>query len=278
MKFARVLCGAVVATASITMATGCASVSRGLGKVTANKYAEPRSGTVWVVPPPQLEPPSPNARTVYISFRNIIDAQDIQLLDDLKSAAREQGWTVVNDPNAAKYRLRSSLRYFGEVEPGSGGASVGRDLGGIAGAATGIAVGVGVNNATDSALAGVGAGFLSGGLVAAGLSNASRPREWALIIDFVLEEYTPTPVTFTMQRSSGSASASASGYANSRASSGGADYGANSSSGTIEKTSNYFPHGVRLSAWANQMAMEQEEAMPLIMERTQRVVTQILPM
>jgi hypothetical protein len=34
---------------------------------------------------------------------------------------------------------------------------------------------------------------------------------------------------------------------------------------------------VRLSAWANQMNMKQEEAMPLIRERTQKVVTQMLP-
>ncbi|MEN8718768.1 MAG: hypothetical protein ABF296_00740, partial [Oceanococcaceae bacterium] len=63
--------------AVVGMATGCATVSRGLGKVTSNKYAEPRSGTVWVVPPPQLEPPRPDQRTVYISYRNISDAQDV---------------------------------------------------------------------------------------------------------------------------------------------------------------------------------------------------------
>ncbi|GIW74439.1 MAG: hypothetical protein KatS3mg103_0961 [Phycisphaerales bacterium] len=31
--------------------TGCTATARGLGKITANKYASPQSGTVWVVPP-----------------------------------------------------------------------------------------------------------------------------------------------------------------------------------------------------------------------------------
>ena len=63
--------------------SGCASVSRGMGKITANKYAEARSGTVWVVPPPQLEPPRSGEKNVYISYRNISDAQQIQLLDSI---------------------------------------------------------------------------------------------------------------------------------------------------------------------------------------------------
>ena len=43
--FALVALGAAVMIGS----SGCTTVSRGLGKITANKYAKPRSGTVWTV-------------------------------------------------------------------------------------------------------------------------------------------------------------------------------------------------------------------------------------
>lgn len=268
---------ALLAIAMVSL-NACTSVSRGLGQITANKYAEPRSGTVWVVPPPQLDPPSADDRTVYISFRNISDAQSVQLTDELRKSAQEQGWTLVNDPQKAKYRLRSTLRFFGEVEPESGGAGVARSMGAVAGAATGIATGVAVANMTDSFGAGAAAGVGLGGLAAMGIANASKPREWAMIIDFVLEEYHDTPVEFTMSRNTGSGSADVAGTGNSRMASGGGTRAGNTSGATITKKSNYFPHGVRLSAWANQMNMSREEAMPHIKKRVETVVTQLLPM
>lgn len=268
----------VVAIASAAVVSGCASVSRGMGKITANKYAEARSGTVWVVPPPQLEPPRASEKNVYISYRNISDAQDIQLLDLMKNAAREQGWNVVNSPDSAQYRLRAQLRYFGEVEPESGGSKIARNLGNIMGAAAGVGTGVAIGRATNSGITGAVGGVAAGGLVAAGLQNASQPREWAMILDFVLEERQSKPVTFEMHRETSSDSASAAGAGNSRMAAGGGTASGNTSGGTVTQKSNYFPHGVRLSAWANQMAMQEEEALPEIIDRTEKVVTQILPM
>ena len=261
----------------LVLAVGCTSVSRGLGSVTDNKFAEARSGTVWVVPPPQLEPPSPEERNVYISYRNISDS-NIDLLPLLKKSAREQGWTITNDPTEAEYRLRASTRFFGEVEPESGGAAAARGMGAIAGAATGIGVGVATANATDSGLAGAAAGIGVGGLVAVGISNASRPREWALIIDVVLEEHHDQPVEFTIATDSSSGTADGAGASSSRMTSGGGTANTNSSGATATRTSDYFPHGIRLSVWANQMNMEEEEALPEIESRTRRVVTQMLPM
>lgn len=261
----------------MALAVGCTSVSRGLGSVTANKYAEPRSGTVWVVPPPQLEPPASNERNVYISYRNISDS-DLDLLPLLRSSAQEQGWRITNDPSEAKYRLRASTRFFGEVEPESGGASAASGMGAIAGAATGLGVGVATARATDSGLAGTAAGIGAGGLVGMGISNASRPREWALIMDVVLEERQPEPVEFTMATDSASGTVDGAGASSSRMSSGGGTANRNTSGATATRTSEYYPHGIRLSVWANQMNMSEEEAMPKIEERTRRVVTQMLPM
>lgn len=261
----------------VSFSAGCTTVSRQLGELTDNKYAEPRSGTVWVVPPPQLEPPAGSERKVYISYRNISDA-DIQLLDLLRQSAREQGWDIVNNPDEAKYRLRASTRFFGEVDPESGGANNARAMGAIAGAAVGIGTGYAIADMTDSGVAGVVGGLGIGSLMAAGINNASRPREWALIMDVVLEEKHDKAVTFEMATDSGARTIDGSGSRNTRMASGGATTQGNTSVATASRKSNYFPHGIRLSVWANQMNMKEEEALPEIERRARRVVTQMLPM
>ncbi|MBU2872729.1 complement resistance protein TraT [Marinobacter salexigens] len=268
---------AIVLLAAVVMASGCTAVSRQLGSITANKYADARSGTLWVVPPPQLEPPAASDRNVYISYRNISDS-DIDLRGLLRDSAREQGWNVVNDPTSAKYRLRASTRFFGEVEPESGGASAARTMGLISGAAVGVGTGYGIARATDSGVAGAVGGVAAGGLVGIGISNASRPREWALIIDVVLEVRQNQQVTFELATDSGSGTSDSAGSGNARMISGGGTSQGNTSSATATRKSNYFPHGIRLSVWANQMNMTEEEALPEIEKRTERVVTQMLPM
>jgi hypothetical protein len=164
------------------------------------------------------------------------------------------------------------------VDPESGGAKVGESLGAIAGAAVGVGTGVAVGRATNSGWGGLAAGGIAGGLVAAGLANASRPREYAAILDIVLEERSAKPVTFTMTTESGARATDTAGAGNSRMSAGGGTSTGNNSGATVTRTSNYFPNGVRLSAWANQMSMKEEEALPLITSRIEKVVTQLLPM
>ncbi len=277
MKTTRVSALMIVASLAMVLTAGCTEVSRQMGSLTQDKYAKPRSGSVWIVPPPQLEPPGGADRVVYISYRNISDAE-IDLYNLLRDAAQQQGWTITNDPSAARYRLRVSTRFFGEVDPESGGASVGRALGGITGAAVGIGTGRALARASDSRTAGAVGGTVAGSLVAAGMMNASRPREWALIMDAVLEEYHDTPVEFVMNRDDASGTRDVAGASNARMAAGGGTTAANVSTATAVRESNYFPHGVRLSVWANQMNMQEAEAMPEILDRAKRVVTQMLPM
>ena len=272
----RILAACILG-ALVTSTIGCTAVSRGLGKITANKYAKPRSGTVWTVPPPQLEPPAPNKRTVYLSFRNISDASDINLTNDLRQAAVDQGWTVVTDPTQATYRLRASLRFFGEVDPESGGRNIANKMGWIAGAATGLGTGALVADATDNWAYGAAAGAGAGGLVGIGIANASAPREWAAIIDFVLEEYSESEIEFDKFTDSSTNANTGAGTGNDRMSDAGGTRTGSSSNASITTRSNYFPHGIRLSSWANQMNMSEEEALPLIQERITKVVTQMLP-
>ncbi|MFI4894238.1 MAG: complement resistance protein TraT [Phycisphaerales bacterium JB060] len=262
---------------AIAATSGCTAAARGLGKVTANKYASAQSGTVWVVPPPDhLEPPAPEDKNVYISYRNISDA-DIDLTQLLRDAARAQGWQLVANPQEATYRLRATTRFFGEVQPESGGADAARAMGWISGAAVGVGTYALVESATDSWAAGAASGAAAGGLVGLGMTNASKVREWALITDFVLEEYSPEPIEFEMLAERDSSGTTTAGVGSGRAADGGATSQTSGSTATTKRTSNYFPHGVRLSAWANQMNMKEGEAMPLITERVERVVAQMLP-
>lgn len=256
--------------------TGCTQMSRGLGQLTSNKYAEPRSGSLWAVPPPQLEPVAQAKKKVYVSFRNISDA-DIDLTKILKQSATDQGWVLVQDPAKATYRLRASLRFWGEVVPETGGAAKASSMGLITGAAIGLGTAGALSSAGAGGLGSAAGGVAAGGLFALGMSNATRAREWALICDFVLEEYTKKSVSFEMARSNSSATAAGAGTSSSRMSASGGTRGGNTTSGSITKKSNYFPHGIRLSVWANQMNMEEQEALPHVSKRLEKVVKQMLP-
>lgn len=258
------------------MGTGCTQMSRSIGGLLDDKFAEPRSGSVWAIPPPQLEPVAQNRKKVYVSFRNISDA-DIDLTDILKQSAIDQGWTIVTDPAKATFRLRASLRFWGEVEPESAGAGKAAGMGLISGAAVGLGTAAALRRSGASGLGSAAGAIGVGGLVGIGMSNASRPREWALITDFVLEEYSKKPISFELARSNSTGGASGMGAANSRMAIGGGTRQGNTSAGTMTRKSNYFPHGIRLSVWSNQMNMKEEEALPHVQKRLERVVKQLLP-
>ncbi len=254
----------------------CTAVSRGLGKVTANKYASARSGVHWPIEPPQLEPLAPEDKQVYLSFRDL-SGSGLDLQPLIAEAARAQGWTVTTNPQEAKVRLRGQVKFFDEVNPETGGLDVANKMGWIAGAATGIGTGVLVADATDNYLAGAAAGAAVGGLAGIGVSNASKPREYALIVDFVLEEFSAEPIAFEQFSESGSAKSSGSGAGSPRTSDSGVTTASSGSSTTRTVTSNYYPHAVRLAAWANQMNMKRHEAELLIIGETEKVVQFLLP-
>lgn len=271
------LAATYVAIVGVLASSGCTTVSRTIGSVTSNKYAHPRAGSNWIVPPPQLEPLPDGQKTAYLSFRNISDAATVDLTAALKNAAQSQGWTLVSDPSQANVRLRASLRYFGEVDPESGGRGVAQAMGVISGAAVGLGTYGAVENATDSWAAGAAAGVGAGGLTGIGMKNGSTVREWAMVIDFVLEERSDKPIEFELYSGTESAASTGVALGNGRASESGGTNQRNSRQATTKQQGNYFPHGVRLSAWANQMNMEEDEALPHIQSKVQSVVLQMLP-
>lgn len=87
-------------------ATGCAAT------VTALKYKDlevqtKMSETIF------LEPVSPAERTVWIEVKNTSD-QDVDL-SPLAGMLQAKGWKVVQDPDAAHYRLQVNVLYVGKA-------------------------------------------------------------------------------------------------------------------------------------------------------------------
>lgn len=260
-------------------ATGCRSVAGVLG----DDDAEARSGSVWNVPAPFLEPPPAENRTVYVSWRNMSDASEINLTQDLKASLQNAGYTVVNDPQGAHFRLRARLRYFGENEQADGGVSKAAALGGISGAAIGYGVGRSASNSYAGGSIGAGAGAVGGSLAGIAIANRMKAKEWNLIVDILLEEYHEGGVEFTVgsdtDRTSGTSSLAVSstpGGSTSQAV-GGRQTDTTTKNTTITQKSNYFPHGMRLTAWARQIQMTREEALPLMQDKIANALPNVMP-
>jgi len=287
-----------------TSLTNCTSFSRGMGNLSDNKYSKARSGSKWIIAPPQLEPLAAEQKTVYISFNNISDASSIDLEQLMVDEAKSQGWTIETDPNKANFRVRASLRYFGEVEIESGGVNQASQYGDITGAAVGYGAGppvnpsgsvvaevvadivteIGLDNADSlgEAIVVIGAAAIIGSAIA----NASEPREWAMIIDILLEEYNEEGFEFEIATASEDSNISRNSVGSQRDILGnesgntvndGAQTQSLTKSAYITKKSNYFPYGTRLSVWTNQMNMRENEALPELKKRIENVMGSLLP-
>lgn len=269
---------ALLATA--VAVSGC---GRSLGSMVGSKDAEARSGIVWNVPAPFLEPQPASNRTVYVRWRNISGTTGVNLQQDIKDALSSAGYTIVDDPSAAHYRLRSVLRYFGENEAGDMGRGMAAGLGAISGAAVGGVSGRAIGGGPTSTVIGAGAGAGLGALAGAAISNAMEVTEWNLIVDLVLEEYHPGGVEFEVASAKGRASDT--GTSNVTATPGGStvqgvsggEMDRTARTTTITQKSNYFPHGMRITAWARQIGMTEEEALPELKGRLIAALPNIVP-
>jgi hypothetical protein len=218
------------------------------------------------------------------------DADSIDIREDVRQAVRSSGYTLVDDPAKANYRLRATIRYFGENEAADEGRGVANAMGAIGGAATGVASGVGAahlmrsagSNRPISTGVGIGTAVGVGSVAAIAISNRMKAREWNLIVDLILEERLDKPVKFTVASDRGVSSDAASGVFTGRSGvegqvTGGGARDKTTTTGEMERTSDYFPHGVRLTAWARQIGMKSDEALPVLQNRLRNVLPTIMP-
>lgn len=277
------LTGALLA--ALLVSTGCRSV----GGLAGSRDAEPRSGTVWNLPAPDLPPLRPDQRTAFVSIRNISDA-DIDIRHQIRSAVQGAGFQLVDDPDEAHIRLRATIRYFGENENADEGRGLAQNLGAVGGAATGVAAGAattGVMRRTMNANrqygygTGIAVGGLAGTIAAHGIANRMRAREYNLIVDMLLEERLEEPMTLTVASDTAAATTDATETRRGRGGvedqrTGGGATATTTTAGEMERTTNFFPHGMRLTAWARQIGMTEEEAVPLIQRRVENVLANVL--
>jgi hypothetical protein len=218
------------------------------------------------------------------------DADSIDIRDDVREAVRDAGYTLVDDPTKANFRLRATIRYYGENEAADEGRGLARGMGAVGGAATGIAAGVGASHLMHSAGSnsglstgiGIGAGIGAGSVAAIAISNRMKAREWNLIVDLILEERLDKPITFSVASDRGVDSNASTGVYTGRAGvegqhTGGGARDSTSTVGYTERTSDFFPHGMRLTAWARQIGMKSEEALPLLRNRIRNVLPKAMP-
>jgi len=285
LPFFSKLLALIFASSLLLSGAACRSV----GGVAGSRDAAARSGTVWNVPAPELPPLRPEQKTAYVTVRNISDA-DINVRQEIRAAVRDAGFRLVEDPEEAHIRLRATVRYFGENENADEGRGLANSLGAVGGAAIGVGTGAAVTGVMRRTMnanrqygygTGIAAGAVVGTLAVQGISNRMRAREWNLIVDLLLEERTEEPITFTVARDSAVGSTAGTGVATGRGGvesqlTGGGATDTTTTAGAMERTSNYFPHGMRLTVWARQIGMREDEAMPLMQRRLENVLANVL--
>jgi hypothetical protein len=283
MKTIYTALGAVVlAWMSLVGLPGCSAVGRGMGSAVGSKYATPDAGITWNVPAPELEPPPDSKRNVYLTIRNISDASGIDIKGALEQGITNQGYRITSDPEHANYRLRVSIRYFGENEAADGGNAQASGLGAISGAAVGVGTGAAINKVAGSSLGAVAGGGVTGALVGIGMENATKPREWDLIADVLLEERLAKAVEVRIasdrQTTSETGSSAQSTHDQTQQQSVGGSATSNTGSAmTVKRKTNYLPHGIRVTGWARQMGMTRDEAIPLIQAKLASAPAGLLP-
>lgn len=226
------------------VAPGCSRTSRGLAKITQSQYADASSGGVWVIEPPAIE--IPEDRRIYISFVNTSEQTEINFTESLREGARAGGWEVVSDPTNVPLRVRVRLRYFGLVGKDSEGRDIAGQMGWVEAAATSEETQSYLDSQTETW-----AGEDSGGGLLSGLNlTGASTREWAAIFDVVLEERMDSERAFEK-------------------------FDAVSGEST-EAVSDYYPHAVRLSIWAHQIGMTEDEALAAIRDQIRETIAQKL--
>lgn len=271
-----------LACTSLLFLPSCSAMGRGMGGAVGSKYATPDAGITWNVPAPELEPPPDSKRTVFLTIRNISDASAFDIKGTLEQGITNQGYRIISDPEHANYRLRVSVRYFGENEAADGGNAQASALGVISGAAVGTGTGAAIHGATGSGLAAVAGGGVAGALVGMGMENATKPREWDLIADVLLEERLAkaVEVTTASDRQTTGETGSATQTAHDQTQQQFVQGGATSNTGstmTVRRKTNYLPYGIRVTGWARQMGMTREEAIPLIQAKLASAPAGLLP-
>ena len=98
----RTLAASLILAAFVVALTGCAAVHTSIAK--RNLDVQTRmSDAVF------LDPVSPDKRTVFVQVRNTSDKPNFDLEGPIRSAISAKGYQVIDDPDAAHFKLQAQI-------------------------------------------------------------------------------------------------------------------------------------------------------------------------
>ena len=175
--------------ALVVVLTGCAAVHTSIAK--RNLEVQTRmSDAVF------LDPVGPDKRTIFVQVRNTSDKPNFDLEGPIKNAISGRGYQVLDDPEAAQFKLQAQILSVSKASVTAAEAALaggyGAPLAGItAGAVAGVATG---GSTQDMAVAGV-AGAVLGGLVETVANAAVQDVFYVAITDVQISQKARAGVT-----------------------------------------------------------------------------------
>ena len=179
----------VAAVTALALMTGCAAVHTSVAKRHLDVQTR-MSDAVF------LDPVGPDKRTVFIQVRNTSDKPNFDLEGPVKNAIRAKGYQVLDDPEAAHFKLQAQILSVSKASVTAAEAALqggyGAPLAGItAGAVAGVATG---GSSQNMAVAGV-AGAVVGGLIETVTNAAVQDVFFVAITDIQLSQKAAAGVT-----------------------------------------------------------------------------------
>ena len=177
-----------MATLFATLA-GCAAVHTSIAKRSLDAQTR-MSDAVF------LDPVGPDKRTIFVQVRNTSDKPNFDLEGPIKNAIRGRGYQVLDDPDAAQFKLQAQTLSVSKASVTAAEAALnggyGAPLAGItAGAVAGVATGGSTQN---MAVAGV-AGAIVGGLIETIANAAVQDVFFVAITDVQISQKARAGVT-----------------------------------------------------------------------------------
>ena len=143
-----------------------------------------------------LDPVSPDKRTVFVQVRNTSDKPNFDLEGPIRDAIRAKGYQVIDDPEAAQFKLQAQILSVSRASATAAEAALNGGYGApIAGMVVGAAAGVATGGSSQNmAVAGV-AGAIVGGLVETVVNAAVKDVFFVAITDVQISQKARAGVT-----------------------------------------------------------------------------------
>jgi len=267
MKIGMILLVVGMCTAG-ALTTGCASIGALTGSEGATTGFEK---VTWDADVGEINPPSPERRTVYVQF-NDATGRGLQMREDLREELTSLGYAVVANPDNAAYKLQVRLISFDRREAGDRADGTSRALAGSSNSASQhVSRNVGGGGLLGTVLDGV------GDLVGEGVRNRTTAREWCLVANFTLAEFVPEGVVTTNHSSTVNRTSSGNFAANASGSTGGGRDTVDGQTQTITQLNNHREIRRTLTASTSKWGLSEAEAYDRLLPRLRKAAANALP-